>query len=402
MSPEQAAGDPLDGRSDLFSLGIVLYECATGRRPFVGNSARAVLSAILHTAPTAPGLFNEDLPQRLQQVISDCLEKDPDLRYQNAASLRADLKRVKRDLESGRTASVTRPLIRGRPPTSSRSGTVDKPSPLPPFLLRTRQLRLSQPASGPTLGSATSGAAGACRSCCGRRRGGCGWIFSAAPVSDAPTTTAAVSSSAAFVQSRLESAERSLQAKQYRDAQRYADEVLAAAPGHAQAAADSRAGRAQLRQAEAGIERARKMIQAGDVRGAVRALDEARTIDPFAPGLIEVSQLMADRFKSQAEAAEAGAATIARRGAGRNEPPHRPRHHTGAVEERGHATSTGGTIARIAGTNRASATSRAAAHSGARRAEPPARTEPTESAAVKPGPSAGGSTADRKPACRGR
>ena len=107
MSPEQAAGDPLDGRSDLFSLGIVLYECATGQRPFVGNSARAILSAILHTAPMAPGMFNEDLPQRLQQVISDCLEKDPDLRYQNAASLRADLKRVKRDLESGRTGSVT-------------------------------------------------------------------------------------------------------------------------------------------------------------------------------------------------------------------------------------------------------------------------------------------------------
>ncbi len=107
MSPEQAAGDAFDGRSDLFSLGIVLYECATGQRPFVGNSARAILSAILHTAPMAPGEFNPDLPLRLQQVISDCLEKDPDLRYQNAASLRADLKRVKRDLESGRTGSVT-------------------------------------------------------------------------------------------------------------------------------------------------------------------------------------------------------------------------------------------------------------------------------------------------------
>ena len=107
MSPEQAAGDTIDGRSDLFSLGIVLYECATSRRPFAGNNARAVLSAILHSAPMAPGLLNHDLPVRLQQVISDCLEKDPDLRYQNAASLRADLKRVKRDLESGRTASVT-------------------------------------------------------------------------------------------------------------------------------------------------------------------------------------------------------------------------------------------------------------------------------------------------------
>ena len=104
----------LDARSDLFSLGVVLYECATGQRPFVGNSTRAVLSAILHKAPMAPGMFNPDLPLRLQQVISDCLEKDPDLRYQNAAGLRADLKRVKRDLESGRTASLTRPPIRRR------------------------------------------------------------------------------------------------------------------------------------------------------------------------------------------------------------------------------------------------------------------------------------------------
>jgi serine/threonine protein kinase len=108
MSPEQSAGDTLDARSDLFSLGVVLYECATGQRPFIGNSTRAVLSAIMHKAPMAPGMFNPDLPLRLQQVISDCLEKDPDLRYQNAAGLRADLKRVKRDLESGRTASLTR------------------------------------------------------------------------------------------------------------------------------------------------------------------------------------------------------------------------------------------------------------------------------------------------------
>src|SRR5262245_38076897 len=87
MSPEQSAGDKLDGRSDLFSLGVVLYECATGRRPFVGNTTRAVLAAILHQAPMGPGMFNPDLPLRLQQVISDCLEKDPDLRYQNAAGL---------------------------------------------------------------------------------------------------------------------------------------------------------------------------------------------------------------------------------------------------------------------------------------------------------------------------
>jgi predicted Ser/Thr protein kinase len=288
MSPEQAAGDTFDGRSDLFSLGIVLYECATGRRPFVGNSARAVLSAILHTTPMAPGILNPDLPQRLQEVISNCLEKDPDLRYQNAASLRADLKRVKRDLESGRMGSVT---PAGDFPTTVAPDRTPAPTvadrPAPPAAAR----RLVPGAIVAALAVVVIAAAAV-------------GYFRRPGVSDAPEQTAAVSSSDAFVQSRFELAERSLQAKQYRDAQRYSEDVLTAAPGHAKAQAIRDQATAFLRQAETDIERARRMIQAGDVRGAVRALDEARTIDPVAPGLAAVSQLMAERFKSQAEAAE--------------------------------------------------------------------------------------------------
>ena len=288
MSPEQAAGDTFDGRSDLFSLGIVLYECATGRRPFVGNSARAVLSAILHTAPMAPGLLNPDLPQRLQEVISNCLEKDPDLRYQNAASLRADLKRVKRDLESGRMGSVTPasdPSTTLAPDRTPAPTVADRPT--PPAAAR----RLAPIAIVAVLLAAaiTAAAVG---------------YFRRPVVSDAPQETTAVSSSDVFVQARFELAERSLQAKQYRDAQRYSEDVLTAAPDHAKAQAIRDQATAFLRQAETNIERARRMIQAGDVRGAVRALDEARTLDPVAPGLAAVSQLMAERFKSQAEAAE--------------------------------------------------------------------------------------------------
>ena len=382
MSPEQAAGDPIDGRSDLFSLGIVLYECAAGRRPFTGNSARAVLSAILHTAPPAPGLFNEDLPQRLQQVISDCLEKDPDMRYQNAASLRADLKRVKRDLESGRTASVTA----GESRTSAAPGgarVVESPTARPDHIAEPTAA-LSSPIPGPPssprrlapLAIGVVIAAGVVAAAIG--------YFRRPVVSDAPATTAAASSAAALVQSRLESAERSLQAKQYRDAQRYADEVLVAAPGHAQAIAVREQAIALLRQAEAGLERARKMIQAGDVRGAVRALDEARTIDPFAPGLIEVSQVMADRFKSQAEAAElelqrARAAAPAQRAAASPAPPPAP-------------SRSAATPPAPAETSRESSAPIVPAAPPTppptpSPVEPRMQTEPTESAAIKPAPS---------------
>src|SRR5262245_37055743 len=101
MSPEQASGEALDGRSDLFSLGVVLYECATGRPPFTGKTPALVLSAILNKAPVAPMILNPELPPKLQDAITNCLEKDPELRYQAAAGLRADLRRIRRDIESG-------------------------------------------------------------------------------------------------------------------------------------------------------------------------------------------------------------------------------------------------------------------------------------------------------------
>ncbi|HEV8129686.1 MAG TPA: protein kinase [Acidobacteriota bacterium] len=105
MSPEQVRGEELDQRSDLFSFGVVLYEMATRRPAFPGNTSGVIFNAILERAPTPPGRINPDLPPKLEEVINKLLEKDRELRYQNASDVRTDLRRLKRDTDSGRAAA---------------------------------------------------------------------------------------------------------------------------------------------------------------------------------------------------------------------------------------------------------------------------------------------------------
>ena len=124
MSPEQVRAKELDARTDLFSFGIVLYQMATGQLPFQGASTGLITEAILNRDPVAPMRVNPDIPPHLQEVIQRALEKDRNLRFQHAADMRAELQRLKRDVESGRRASEeAEPVLT---PTTSRLSSSGK------------------------------------------------------------------------------------------------------------------------------------------------------------------------------------------------------------------------------------------------------------------------------------
>jgi serine/threonine protein kinase len=276
MSPEQVGGEPLDGRTDIFSLGIVLYECATGRLPFTGKTPGVVLAAILNQSPVAPTTLNPQIPMRLQEVLNNCLEKDPELRYPDAAALRADLKRIRRDLESGQTRVLGTGAATSRVDAVVSSGEQKQPRAGDDGSTsqhRTRRWILTALAVTAVTTALISI-----------------WISNRKAVTPQPVPTIVATAPDTDARNLTDLAAGSLRAGNYREAVQYADDALTRAPNDIEATRIRQQARAAIDRFEEALGRARRLLALGDFDGASAALVAASAIDPQSTAVVELSE----------------------------------------------------------------------------------------------------------------
>jgi hypothetical protein len=309
MSPEQARGEELDHRTDIFSLGVVLYEMVTGRPAFGGSATAIVFDSILNRPPIAPVRLNPEVTPRLEEIINRTLEKDRALRYQHASDLCADLKRLRRDSDSKRATAAAVAI----------AGDASAPPPVPlstgPYIAPSQPTQPTPLASGPvspapprrslfTLGLVAAVVLAVAAVA----------LFRSSSPPDTGVTPAQPASApapadrSAEIAADLAQASQSLVLRDFPAAIASAERVLALAPDHADARRIRDEALGMSARFESAIADAQNQLALGNASAAAKSLATAASIAPSSPVIAELSSQLSARFaedvRRQVDAAE--------------------------------------------------------------------------------------------------
>jgi serine/threonine-protein kinase len=338
MSPEQALGDKVDGRSDLFSTGAVLYELLTGHKPFEADSTPSVLFQVVHRQPPPLRRWAPDVPGPLVAVVNRALEKDRDKRFATAGEMRAAVAALRQaQAPALKAPPLPSPLPpRPEPPPLPSPGSISfqpdasappvpprprvpTPQPMPsPPSLRTpslppgaarpaRRLPARPLVAGAGLALAVLGAIGLTLWLRGRVRPASAPAPAPSATSTSATSTSVDALTQELVRKQLQLGRRELEDKSYAAAIAEAEGALKLAPGSAEAEVLLAAARERVADLDRSVAEARRLVEAGDTEGASRALSHVLELDPRHPAAAELSARLNSVFRAQADGAAAAA-----------------------------------------------------------------------------------------------